>query len=66
MASEIARRTGKWRAGAYQRAIDERPERRDAFETGSGVPVAPLYTPDDLTHHDYLRDEGFPGRGVGP
>ncbi|MFN2130979.1 MAG: methylmalonyl-CoA mutase [Anaerolineae bacterium] len=71
MASEIARRTGKWRAGAYQRAIDERPERRDAFETGSGVPVAPLYTPDDLTHHDYLRDEGFPGeypftRGVYP
>jgi len=71
MASEITHHREEWRTGAYQRAIDEHPERCDTFETGSGIPVAPLYAPDDLARHDYLRDEGFPGeypftRGVYP
>jgi len=38
-----------------------RGERRQRFETGSGVPVEPLYTLRDLEAHDALRDEGFPG-----
>lgn len=37
----------------------------------SGQSLAPVYTPDDLPHFDYLRDLGFPGeypftRGVYP
>jgi methylmalonyl-CoA mutase, N-terminal domain len=36
-------------------------ERRERFETGSGISVDPLYTPLDLEQHDPLRDEGFPG-----
>jgi methylmalonyl-CoA mutase, N-terminal domain len=48
-----------------------RGERKDPFETGSGIPVAPLYTEADLNAHDALRDEGFPGvapftRGIQP
>ncbi len=48
-----------------------RGERKEQFETGSGIPVAPLYTPADLKGHDVLRDEGFPGeppftRGIQP
>ncbi len=48
-----------------------RGERKDHFETGSGIPVAPLYTSADLGGHDPLRDEGFPGeppftRGIQP
>ena len=48
-----------------------RGERKDRFETGSGMPVAPLYTQADLDGHDPLRDEGFPGetpftRGIQP
>ena len=31
-----------------------RGERKDPFETGSGIPVAPLYTQADLTAHDPL------------
>jgi methylmalonyl-CoA mutase N-terminal domain/subunit len=38
-----------------------RGERQERFETGSGIPVAPLYTQADLAGHDALRDEGFPG-----
>ncbi|HKQ17508.1 MAG TPA: methylmalonyl-CoA mutase family protein [Solirubrobacterales bacterium] len=61
------RRAHQWLAEEYAR---ER-EREVPFETLSGHPVAPLYTPDDLAEHDPERDEGFPGsfpytRGVYP
>jgi methylmalonyl-CoA mutase N-terminal domain/subunit len=37
-------------------------EERDAlFETVSGLPVAPLYTPADVADLDYERDLGVPG-----
>ncbi len=60
-------RAHQWLAEEYAR---ER-EREAPFETLSGHPVAPLYTPDDLAGHDPERDEGFPGsfpftRGVYP
>ena len=46
-------------------------ERKEHFETGSGIPVAPLYTAQDLAGHDAVRDEGLPGeppftRGIQP
>jgi methylmalonyl-CoA mutase N-terminal domain/subunit len=35
---------------------------RDAdFETLSGIPLRPLYTPEDLPDFDYDRDIGYPG-----
>jgi len=61
------RRAHQWLAEEYARE----QERGVPFETLSGHPVAPLYTPDDLAGHDPERDEGFPGsfpftRGVYP
>ncbi len=49
----------------------QKGERKQRFETGSGIPVKPLYTQDDLGDHDPLRAEGFPGeppytRGIQP
>jgi methylmalonyl-CoA mutase N-terminal domain/subunit len=35
--------------------------REDLFETISGRPVKPLYTPLDVAGQDYARDLGFPG-----
>src|SRR5207302_7857594 len=43
------------------RPSQKKGERKERFETGSGIPVKALYTPADLTAHDALRDEGFPG-----
>jgi methylmalonyl-CoA mutase N-terminal domain/subunit len=43
------------------RPAQKKGERKEHFETGSGIPVKGLYTPADLTAHDALRDEGFPG-----
>jgi methylmalonyl-CoA mutase, N-terminal domain len=46
-------------------------ERDTDFETLSGEPVEPLYTPEDVSDLDYERDLGYPGqypftRGVYP
>ena len=47
------------------------PERRDAFETTSGIPVERIYTPLDVADLDYVEDVGMPGqypftRGIYP
>ncbi|MDY7078171.1 MAG: methylmalonyl-CoA mutase family protein [Chloroflexota bacterium] len=50
--------------------LDRFPERREQFETLSGIPIERIYTPADV-EVDYLNDLGFPGehpftRGVQP
>ncbi|MEO0137011.1 MAG: methylmalonyl-CoA mutase family protein [candidate division WOR-3 bacterium] len=37
------------------------PERDAKFTTISGIPLKPLYTPEDLPDFDYERDLGYPG-----
>jgi len=54
-----------------EKSLAKRPERQETFLTLSDLPVERLYTPDDLTDLDYLRDLSFPGeypftRGVQP
>ena len=46
-------------------------ERREKFETSSGIEIKRAYDPSDLADFDYVRDLGFPGeypftRGVQP
>lgn len=67
---ELAELRAKWELDTLKKVLDRYPERRDAFETASGMPVARLYTPDDVDM-DYAADLGFPGdypytRGVQP
>jgi methylmalonyl-CoA mutase, N-terminal domain len=64
---EIDREKNRWHKQVYQPA--EGVEK--VFETLSGIPVEPLYTPADTAGMDYLNDLGFPGeepyvRGVHP
>jgi methylmalonyl-CoA mutase, N-terminal domain len=51
------RRAREWIDEVYAR----QREREALFETISGEPVAPLYTPDDTVELDPDRDLGFPG-----
>jgi methylmalonyl-CoA mutase N-terminal domain/subunit len=44
----------------WEEAIRDAPQRRPRFETPSGIPLEPLYTPADV-EIDYLQDLGFPG-----
>ncbi len=69
-ASDYAEALQEWEESRLAPAR-KKGERRERFETGSGIPVDPLYTPRDLERHDPLSDEGFPGeppftRGIQP
>ena len=63
----------QWQDDTLHPAVTRYPERRESFETDSGLPIEPLYAPEDLESrgHDYAADIGFPGefpytRGVQP
>ncbi|HEX7039180.1 MAG TPA: methylmalonyl-CoA mutase family protein [Trueperaceae bacterium] len=51
----------RWLAEEYAEATRSLPERDVPFETLSGIPVEPLYTPEDLEGFDPERDLGYPG-----
>ena len=64
-----------WQDGTYRQARERSPERDAAFQSSSGKPVEPLYTPEDIaadgSGFDYLGKLGFPGdypytRGIQP
>ena len=61
----------RWRSGTRSRSLKGAAERREAFETSSGIEIRDLYTPADLAGLDEDRDLGRPGefpftRGVQP
>jgi methylmalonyl-CoA mutase N-terminal domain/subunit len=60
----------RWQENVLKRTLAKAPERRPQFETSSGIPLEPVYTPEDAAT-DYERDLGFPGeypftRGIQP
>ena len=63
----------QWQEETLRPAVARYPERRENFETDSGLEIEPLYVPEDLDSrsYDYAEDIGFPGefpytRGVQP
>jgi len=58
----IADAQGEWESRDVREAAERTPERRDQFETLSGLPMKRLYGPGDIAGLDYLEDLGFPGR----
>jgi methylmalonyl-CoA mutase N-terminal domain/subunit len=58
-------------AGRWEEHYRQAGERDADFETLSGEPLKPIYTPEDVADVDYQRDLGYPGhfpmtRGVYP
>ena len=51
----------RWRETVRAKAIAAAPERRDRFETSSGIEVRDLYTGADVASVDEARDLGLPG-----
>ncbi|MGH7687217.1 MAG: acyl-CoA mutase large subunit family protein [Candidatus Dormibacteria bacterium] len=69
-APDFARALLEWEEQRL-RPAQEKGERKQSFETESGLPVQALYTPADLAEHGILAAEGFPGeppytRGIQP
>jgi len=61
----------RWEKETYGEAVRGAPERPDRFESLSGIPLRPLYTPEDLAGWSYAEKLGYPGefpftRGVYP
>jgi methylmalonyl-CoA mutase N-terminal domain/subunit len=69
--AKIAEERIKWLEGPVRKALERSPERLKEFKTYSGIPLKPIYTPEDIKDLDYLRDLNFPGqypftRGIYP
>jgi methylmalonyl-CoA mutase, N-terminal domain len=67
---KIRTAVGEWQA-KVQAKRSKNPERKESFETSSGIPVKDLYSPVDNAGLDYMRDLGIPGeypftRGIQP
>ncbi len=61
----------EWEQRTYRPAAGKAPERPARFESLSGIPIQPLYTPEDLAGTSYAERLGYPGeypytRGVYP
>ena len=61
----------EWRRRTLSPFLERHGERRERFETSSGIEVKRLYTPEDRRDADYGRDAGYPGeppftRGIYP
>ncbi|MBI3625607.1 MAG: methylmalonyl-CoA mutase, partial [Candidatus Rokubacteria bacterium] len=68
---KIERAAKRWEAETYQPFVKGSPERGVRYESLSGIPIKPLYTPADVRASDYEKKLGFPGeypftRGVYP
>ena len=60
----------QWEKTVYAQWSEKSPETRGDYQTASGIPLKPLYTPADVADADY-SDQGYPGvfpyfRGVYP
>jgi len=67
----IKKKKVDWENNCYSEHVKKHPERKKKFENLSWEEIKQLYTPDDISHLDYLKDIGFPGlypflRGIHP
>ncbi len=69
MNKSLDREKERWEKASLRRSLEKQPERREAFETSSGIPLERVYLPD--AEADSERRLGLPGeypftRGVQP
>ena len=67
---EIGYQVQKWN-DRLEKSLDKNPERKNNFQTTSGIPVKRIFSPEDVAGLDYQRELGLPGeypftRGVQP
>src|SRR5208283_3625736 len=70
--SAIRKSIRKWEEEVLKSVLEESQEgKKSVFESGSGIPLKGVYTPEDILCNSYKRDLGIPGeypytRGVYP
>jgi methylmalonyl-CoA mutase N-terminal domain/subunit len=59
---EIITAGESWEKECYQPSLKQGPERVARFSTVSDLEIKKLYTPEDISRVDFLRDIGFPSQ----
>jgi len=59
--AQVKKQRQRWEKTTVPNWLRRHPERQKDFETGSGIPVKRLYSPEDIKGMDYSKDLGFPG-----
>ena len=67
---DMRRGLKQWQESVYGEGSEKQSGAHEDYQTASGIPLKPLYTPADVSNADY-SDQGFPGvypffRGVYP
>jgi methylmalonyl-CoA mutase N-terminal domain/subunit len=58
---KIKSKKQEWEEGTLKKVIEKHPESKEQFITTSSVPIKRLYTPDDISEFEYMKNLGFPG-----
>ncbi|UCG89943.1 MAG: methylmalonyl-CoA mutase, partial [Candidatus Heimdallarchaeota archaeon] len=58
---KIKQKRKDWEKNCYSELVENHPERKDKFETLSGIDIKSVYSPEDIADLDYVKDFGFPG-----
>ena len=61
----------EWQNSTFASALTKNPQRQKNFETGDGITLEPVYSPEDMEAFDYAASLGYPGeypftRGIQP
>ena len=58
---KIKQKKDEWEKNCYLKLIKENPELKAGFENLSGIQIKNIYTPNDISQLDYIKDMDFPG-----
>jgi len=58
---KIKQKKDEWEKNLYSKLVKENHELKDKFENLSGIEIKNIYTPNDISHLDYINDMNFPG-----
>ena len=61
----------EWNNSTFASALTKNPQRQKSFQTGDGIILDPVYSPEDMGDFDYAASLGYPGeypftRGIQP
>jgi methylmalonyl-CoA mutase N-terminal domain/subunit len=68
---QVTKAQADWESSTLKKTLEQAPERRESFDTTSGIKIDRCYTPQGDSGNSYLDRSGFPGqwpftRGVQP
>ena len=57
---KIEEKKAAWEAETLKKVLDRFPERKEAFNSSSWLPVERVYLPSSLSEDEYIENVGLP------